>query len=61
MKRILLAVCVLASIHGCPIERREPTPAELADPNVAIPETLIWYAFRTHPDACSNALCLKEG
>jgi hypothetical protein len=32
-----------------------------ADPNVAIPETLIWYAFRTHPDAGSNVLGLKEG
>lgn len=32
----LLAVCVLASLHGCPIVRREPTPEELADPEVAI-------------------------
>jgi hypothetical protein len=32
-----------------------------AEPNVAILETLIRYAFRTHPDASSNALCLKEG
>jgi hypothetical protein len=32
----LLAVCVLASIHGCPIVRRDPTPAELDDPEVAI-------------------------
>lgn len=32
----LLAVCVLASLHGCPVERREPTAAELADPEVAI-------------------------
>jgi hypothetical protein len=31
----LLAVSVLASLHGAPIVRREPTPAEIADPNVA--------------------------
>lgn len=32
----LLAVCVLAALHGCPVVRREPTPAELDDPEVAI-------------------------
>jgi hypothetical protein len=32
----LLAVCVLASLHGAPIERRDPTPQELDDPHVAI-------------------------
>ena len=32
----LLAACVLAARHGCPIVRREPTPAELDDPNMAI-------------------------
>lgn len=32
----LLAVCVLASLHGAPIVRRDPTPEELHDPNVAI-------------------------
>lgn len=32
----LLAVCVLAALHDCPIERREPTPQELADPEVAV-------------------------
>lgn len=32
----LLAVCVLAAIHGCPIVRREPTAAELDDPEVAV-------------------------
>ena len=32
----LLAACVLAAIHGCPIVRREPTPAELDDPDVAV-------------------------
>jgi hypothetical protein len=32
----LLAVCVLAALHGCPIVRREPTPEELADPLVGV-------------------------
>jgi len=32
----LLAVCVLASLHNCPIVRRDPTAEELADPQVAI-------------------------
>ena len=32
-----------------------------AEPYVAILETLIRYAFRTHPDASSSALGLKEG
>jgi hypothetical protein len=32
----LLAVCVLAAQHGCPIERREPTAADLDDPTVAV-------------------------
>lgn len=32
----LLAVCVLAAIHGCPVVRREPTAAELDDPEVAV-------------------------
>lgn len=32
----LLAVCVLAALHNCPVVRREPTPAELDDPQVGI-------------------------
>ncbi len=32
----VLAVCILAARHGCPIVRREPTPQELDDPEVAI-------------------------
>jgi hypothetical protein len=32
-----------------------------ADPNAAILDTLIWYAFRTHPGVRSNARVLKEG
>ena len=32
----LLAVCVLVAKHGAPVERRDPTPAELEDASVAI-------------------------
>jgi hypothetical protein len=32
----VLAVCVLAALHRCPIVRRDPTPAELDDPEVAV-------------------------
>ncbi len=32
----LLAVCVLASLHGAPVVRREPTAEEIADKAVAI-------------------------
>jgi len=32
----LLAVCVLAALHDCPIVRRDPTPEDLADPEVAV-------------------------
>ena len=32
----LLACCVLIAQHGCAIERRDPTDAELTDPKVAI-------------------------
>ena len=32
----LLAVCVLASLHNAPVVRREPTAAELDDPEVAV-------------------------
>lgn len=32
----VLAVCVLASLHGCPVVRRDPTPEELDDPQVAV-------------------------
>ena len=31
----LLAVCVLAALHGAPIERREPTEGDLDDPETA--------------------------
>ena len=32
----VLAVCLLAARHGAPVVRRMPTPADLADPGVAI-------------------------
>jgi hypothetical protein len=32
----VLAVCLLAARHGCPIARREPTPEEMSDPEVAV-------------------------
>ncbi len=32
----LLAVCLFAALHHCPIVRREPTPEELDDPEVAV-------------------------
>ncbi len=67
----LLAVCVLASIHGCPIERREPTPAELDDPNIAIvdiggshdPARLNFdhhHVAREHPPTCALSLVLDH-
>lgn len=67
----LLAVCVLASIHGCPIERREPTPAELNDPNVAIVDiggshdparsNFDHHHFpREHPPTCALSLVLDH-
>ena len=31
-----LACCVLAAIHGCEIVRREPTQADLDDPDIAV-------------------------
>ncbi|CAN5752987.1 hypothetical protein BH11MYX2_BH11MYX2_19150 [soil metagenome] len=32
----MLACCVLASLHDCPIERREPTSTDLDDPGIAV-------------------------
>jgi len=32
----VLAACVLAALHNCPIERRDPTPTDLDDPDVAV-------------------------
>ena len=40
----LLAVCVLASLHGCPIVRREPTAAELDATRWDLPPVFRWLA-----------------
>lgn len=67
----LLAACVLASIHGCPIVRRDPTPAELADPEVAVVDiggshdparsNFDHHHFpREHPPTCALSLVLDH-
>ena len=45
----LLATCVLIAIHGCAIERREPTPEDLADPEVGVVDI-----GETHDPALNN-------
>ena len=65
----LLACCVLAATSGCAIVRRDPTPAELDDPSVAVvdvggkhePERSNFdhHQFpREHPPTCSLSLVL---
>jgi hypothetical protein len=67
----LLAVCVLAALHDCPIVRREPTLEELADPDVAIVEVggqhdaalsnFDHHHFpREHPPTCALSLVLDH-
>lgn len=67
----LLAACVLVSLHGCPIERREPTAAELEDPEVAIVDiggrheptraNFDHHHFpREHPPTCALSLVLDH-
>lgn len=67
----VLAACVLASLHDCPIVRREPTPAELADPGVAIVDiggshdpalsNFDHHHFpREHPPTCALSLVLDH-
>jgi Uncharacterised protein family (UPF0160) len=67
----LLAACVLASIHGCPIVRREPTPAELDNPAVAVIDiggvhdaaraNFDHHHFpREHPPTCALSLVLDH-
>jgi Uncharacterised protein family (UPF0160) len=66
----LLACCVLAALHGCPIERRDPRPDELKDPTVAIIDiggshdaalqNFDHHHFpREHPPTCSLSLVLQ--
>lgn len=67
----LLAACVLAAIHGCPIVRRDPTPEELADPAVAVVDVggvhdaalsnFDHHHFpREHPPTCALSLVLDH-
>lgn len=67
----LLAVCVLAAMHKCPIVRRDPTPEELADPGVAIVDVggvhdpalsnFDHHHFpREHPPTCALSLVLQH-
>jgi hypothetical protein len=67
----LLAVCVLASLHNCPVVRREPTPADLDDPGVAVVDVggshdparsnFDHHHFpREHPPTCALSLVLDH-
>lgn len=67
----LLAACVLASLHGAPIVRREPSAEELADPTVAIVDVGGDHAAdklnfdhhhfpREHPPTCALSLVLDH-
>lgn len=67
----VLAVCVLASLHHCPVVRRDPTPAELADPDCAIVDVggshdparanFDHHHFpREHPPTCALSLVLAH-
>lgn len=67
----VLAVCVLAALHGCPVVRREPTPAELDDPEVAVVDiggshdparaNFDHHHFpREHPPTCALSLVLDH-
>lgn len=67
----LLAACVLASLHNCPIVRRDPTPDELDDPGVAVIDiggshdpsrnNFDHHHFpREHPPTCALSLVLQS-
>ncbi len=67
----LLAVCVLISKYGAPVERREPTEAELDDPTVAVVDiggrhepalaNFDHHHFpREHPPTCALSLLLQH-
>lgn len=66
----LLACCVLAALHGCVIERRDPRPDELADAGVATVDVggahdAALHNFdhhhfpREHPPTCALSLVLQ--
>lgn len=67
----LLAVCILVAKHGCPVERRDPTPADLDDPEIAVidiggvhdPAKLDFdhhHFPREHPPTCALSLVLAH-
>lgn len=67
----LLAVCVLIAKHGAPVVRREPTPADIDDPEVAVvdiggvhdPERSNFdhhHFPREHPPTCALSLVLED-
>lgn len=67
----LLAVCVLASLHGAPVVRRDPSAEEIADPGVAIvdvggvhdPENRNFdhhHFAREHAPTCALSLVLAD-
>jgi hypothetical protein len=67
----LLAVCVLIAKYGAPVERRDPTEAELDDPAVAIVDiggrheparsNFDHHHFpREHPPTCALSLLLDD-
>jgi len=66
-----LAVCVLAAEHGAPVVRREPTEADLADPETAVVDVggahdparmnFDHHHFpREHPPTCALSLVLDH-
>ncbi|MGB7344924.1 MAG: MYG1 family protein [Pirellulaceae bacterium] len=66
-----LACCVLAHLHGVPIQRREPTPEDLADSTICVldvggshePELKNFdhHQFdRDHPPCCALSLVLQD-
>jgi len=67
----VLAVCVLIALHNCPVVRREPTPEDLDDPQVAVVDVggihdpsrsnFDHHHFpREHPPTCALSLVLDH-
>ena len=67
----LLATCVLIAKHGCAVERRNPTEADLADPSIAVLDVggahdpalgnFDHHHFpREHPPTCTLSLVLEH-
>ena len=66
-----LACCVLAHLHGAPIERRDPTESDLADPEIAVVDVggshdesrsnFDHHQFpKDHPPLCALSLVLQS-